>query len=174
MATKKYSKNLLDKIKKEKFIKIDIACGANKQGPEWVGIDFQKLPGVDIVHDIETYPWPIPSGCAEIVVGSHIAEHINPAKLGFIHWMNEIWRVLKPGGQLMLALPYGVSFGYVQDPSHVNPCNEATWYYFDPEHQSGFYRFYQPKPWKIERCLFDLEGFMEVVLIKREEVKNGK
>ena len=49
MANNKCPKKVLDKIKKEKFIKVDIACGANKQGPDWVGIDFQKLPGVDIV-----------------------------------------------------------------------------------------------------------------------------
>src|ERR1700722_5659804 len=88
--------------------KLDIACGANKQGPDWIGIDFQELPGVDIVHDIEIYPWPLPDECIWIAVGSHIAEHINPAKFGFINWMNEIWRVLMVDGQLMLSMPYGV------------------------------------------------------------------
>lgn len=150
-----------------KHIKLDIACGASKQGPDWIGIDCQKFPGVDIVHDIETYPWPLPDECVELAVGSHIAEHINPAKFGFVKWMNEIWRVMESGGKLMLALPYGGSQGYWQDPTHCNGCNEFTWNYFDPLHPSGFWRFYKPKPWKIVNLSWSPEGFMEVVLEKR-------
>ncbi len=164
-----YSPRLLARIESHLPVKLDIACGANKQSPDWIGIEFQPLPGVDIVHDIETYPWPLPDSCVDIAVGSHIAEHINPAKFGFIHWMDEIWRVLKPGAQLMLALPYAGSPGYWQDPTHVNPCNETTWVYFDPCHESGFYRFYRPKPWKILNIAWDQQGFMEVALEKRIE-----
>lgn len=148
-------------------IKLDVGCGAHKQGPEWVGIDIQKLPGVDIIHDIETYPWPLPDNCVKIAVASHVAEHINPAKMGFIHWMNEVWRVVKVGHQFMMSLPYAGSPGYWQDPTHVNPCNENTWCYFDPLHPSGFWQFYRPKPWKIIQCTFNVEGFMEVALEKR-------
>ncbi len=160
---------VLKRIKRDKYIRLDLACGAAKQGPEWIGMDYQKLPGVDIVHDIEEYPWPLPDGCCEIIVGSHIAEHINPAKGGFIKWMNEAWRVMKPDGQFMLALPYGLSYGYVQDPTHCNPCNETTWTYFDPLAPTGFYRFYAPDPWETLKCVWDVEGFMEVVLRKRRK-----
>ncbi len=150
-------------------IKLDIACGRNKQGPEWLGIDYQQFPGVDIQHDIESYPWPLPDSCVDIAVGSHIAEHINPAKFGFVNWMNEIWRVLKPGAQLMLSLPYGGSPGYWQDPTHCNGCNENTWIYFDPCHESGFYKFYRPKPWKLVNLMWDQAGFIEVAMEKRLE-----
>jgi SAM-dependent methyltransferase len=148
-------------------VKLDIACGGHKQGPDWIGIDIQAFPGVDIVHDIETYPWPLPDACVDVAVGSHIAEHINPAKFGFINWMNEIWRVMKPEGQLMLALPYAGSHGFYQDPTHVNPCNETTWSYFDPLASNGFWQFYKPKPWKITNISFQVEGFMEVAMEKR-------
>jgi predicted SAM-dependent methyltransferase len=162
---------MVRKSRKRKYshIKLDIACGANKQAPDWIGIDVQKFPGVDIVHDIETYPWPLPDECVSIAVGSHIAEHINPAKFGFINWMNEIWRVLEVEGRLMLALPYGGSPGYWMDPTHVNGCNENTWNYFDPLHESKFYRFYRPSPWRIISCVWDTQGFMEVVLEKRRK-----
>ena len=166
----------VEKIVKAKAgIRLDIACGANKQGADWVGIDIQKLPGVDIVHDIETYPWPLPDSCVLISVASHIVEHINPAKFGFINFMNEIWRITKPGGQLAIATPYAGSLGYYQDPTHVNPCNEVTWSYFDPEDvRTGgqLYKIYQPKPWKIVHCSFSTSGQLEVILEKRKELKN--
>lgn len=58
-------------------IKLDIACGASKH-PGFVGIDMQKLPGVDIVWDLTRFPWPLPDECASLAVGSHIVEHIPP------------------------------------------------------------------------------------------------
>ena len=84
-------------------------------------MDVQKLPGVDIVHDIEKYPWPLPDNCVQLAIASHVAEHIEPSRFGFINWMNEIWRVMEPDGRLMLSLPYGNNSLFVQDPTHVNP-----------------------------------------------------
>lgn len=148
-------------------IKLDIACGANKTGPDWIGIDIQSFPGVDVVHDIETYPWPLPDNIASVATASHVVEHINPAHFGFIKFMDEVWRIMKIGGTFAIATPYAGSPGYWQDPTHVNPCSEATWFYFDPLHESGLYRFYHPKPWKIRANVWSANGNLEVVLEKR-------
>lgn len=163
-------------FKAKSGIRLHIACGDAKQGPDWVGIDIQKLPGVDIVHDIETYPWPLPDEIVLTSVAHHIVEHINPAKRGFIKWMNEVWRITKPGGQLAIATPYAGSLSYFSDPTHVNPCNEVTWCYFDPNDErtkGSLYKIYKPKPWKIVHCSYSQEGQIEVILEKRPEAKNG-
>ena len=52
-------------------ILLDIACGANKQ-PGYVGLDIQQLPGVDIVHDLNVHPWPLPDECVLRAIASHI------------------------------------------------------------------------------------------------------
>lgn len=145
-------------------IRLDIGCGRNKQGPTWVGIDFQPLPGVDIVHDLMVFPWPLPDACATVAVASHVVEHIPPHNLGFIRWMNEVWRVLKPGAEFAITTPHGYSPGYLQDPTHCNPCNENTWLYFVKEHP--FWGFYQPQPWKIKYLSWDNSANIEVVLVK--------
>ena len=163
-------KQLLDKYGPS--LKLDIGCGANPQ-PGFVGIDCQDFGNRAIVrHDIETYPWPFENGVFRFAMASHVAEHINPAKFGFVNWMNEVWRVLEVGAQFIMAMPYGNNSLFVQDPTHVNPCNEVTWNYFDPLHPSNFYRFYRPKPWKICSVNWTQEGFMEVVLEKRAEDKS--
>jgi SAM-dependent methyltransferase len=157
----------IDKLIKEKSgIRLDIGCGGNKnQG--FVGIDILPLPGVDIVHDLETFPWPLPDECVTTAVASHVLEHINPHKGVFIGFMNEVWRVLKPGGQFAFVVPYAESFGMFQDPTHCNFINEATMYYFDPLHPSNFYQFYHPKPWKIISQPFSRTGVLECLLEKR-------
>lgn len=153
----------------EQGIKLDIGCGANKQ-PGFVGIDNRKLPGVDIVQDVEKFPWPLPDRCANLAVASHLVEHIDPHGGVFLRFMDEVWRILKYGGQFMIATPYAGSHGYFQDPTHCNPCNEATWAYFDPLEADGIlYKIYKPKPWKIEINTWHVNGNMEIVLSKRKE-----
>lgn len=152
--------------KNNSVIRIDVGCGENKQ-KGFVGIDMQKLKGVDIVHNLEKYPYPLPDECASLAVASHLVEHINPADFGFINFMNEIWRILKFGGEFMIATPYAGSSGYWQDPTHVNPCSEATFFYFDPLHPSNYYRFYRPKPWKIKEVVWNENGNLEIALEKR-------
>lgn len=154
--------------KNNQGIKLDIGCGENKQDG-FVGMDIRPMKGIDIVQDLETFPWPLPNESVGFAMASHVVEHINPARFGFVNFMNEVWRVMKPKGRFAIACPYGVSSSFVQDPTHVNPCNERTWAYFDPMDLSGLYNVYRPKPWRIivETLSIHPEGFMEVVLEKR-------
>ena len=143
-------------------IKLDLGCGENKQ-PGFIGMDLRKLKNVDIVHNVEKFPFPFPDESCSIVLASHLIEHIKPWLM--LKLMDEVWRIMKTGGQFWLALPYALSFGFCQDPTHCNPCNEATWTYFDPEYP--LYEVYRPRPWRIERNIFQFNGNMEVILEKR-------
>jgi hypothetical protein len=162
----KYNSQLL---KEKAGIRLDIGCGGNKnQG--FVGMDKRKLDGVDIVHDLEVFPYPLPDKCCLVIVGSHIVEHIKPWLM--LDFMNELWRITKPEGQLAFSHPYGWSHGFVQDPTHCNPCNETTWMYFDPRHP--LFNIYKPKPWLIDEGfpVWQVTGNMEVMF--RKGVENGK
>lgn len=39
------------------MIKLDIGCGTNKKD-SFLGVDILELPGVDIVHDLNSFPYP--------------------------------------------------------------------------------------------------------------------
>lgn len=161
-------------IETKQHVIIDIGCGANKQDPNAIGIDYEDYPGVDIVHNLSEYPWPLPDEVAGLLIASHLVEHINPAEGNFIKFMDECWRVLKNGGQLRIAMPYGVNDRFVQDPTHCNPCNERTWAYFDPLEtwaNGQLYSIYKPKPWKIVQNTWQSHGDMLVILEKRRQNK---
>jgi SAM-dependent methyltransferase len=167
----------IEKILKDKGgVKLDIGCGASKQ-PGFVGIDYHQYGDVDVVHNIEETPWPLPDECAIQAVSSHVLEHINPHGGVFIGVMNELWRVMKPGAQFAFVVPYAGNALYWQDPTHCNGINEVTMYYFDPDPENKYagqslYRFYEPKPWKIEFIAFDRNGVLECLLTKRIDDKS--
>uniref|UniRef100_A0A6M3LK12 Putative methyltransferase n=1 Tax=viral metagenome TaxID=1070528 RepID=A0A6M3LK12_9ZZZZ len=156
------SRNIREKIKSKLGVCLDVGCGQNKQ-PNFLGMDKRKVPGVDILHDAEVSPWPLPDSICNKILCSHIYEHIKPWVS--IDFMNECWRVMKPGGQLLISTPYATSHGFYQDPTHCNPANESTWTYFDPAH--FLWKIYKPKPWKIIRNAFQMIGNMEIILEKR-------
>lgn len=66
--------------KNNQGIKLDIGCGASKQ-PGFVGLDIRPFPGVDIVQDLEKFPWPLPDESVSFAMTSHVVEHINPGRV---------------------------------------------------------------------------------------------
>lgn len=160
-------------LKSKSGINLDVGGGSRPQ-PGFINIDYRPLPQVDIVHDIEKTPWPLPDECVLKAVASHVLEHIEPHGGIFINVMDEIWRVLKPKGQFAFVVPYAGSQGFYQDPTHCNPIIETTMYYFDPDPEGrnisgALYQFYQPKPWKIQFMSAGREGILEVLLEKRKD-----
>lgn len=126
-------------------------------------MDKRAVDGVDLVHDLEIVPYPLPDACCKVILASHILEHIKPWLT--LQVMDELWRIMRPEGQLLVALPYAGSFGYYQDPTHCNPWNEATPTYFDPDYP--LYQVYEPRPWKILQNDWLSNGNMEIRFAKR-------
>lgn len=159
-----------------KGVVLDIGCGRNKE-PGAVGMDSWALPGVDVVHDWTEYPWPFRTNSVLTIVARNVVACVDPAYGGFIRWMNECWRILKPDRQMLIETPYPDSPDYRADPTYVNECSERTWWYFAPavnaERLDGTtwtpYAAYEPAPWHIESMFFQHGGVMEVVLRKLED-----
>jgi len=154
-------------LAKEKT-RIQIRLGGKEPQVGFVVMNSEPGPAVDICHDLEKYPYPIPDNSVDMLVAPDLVEHLNPHNKGFIKFMDECWRILKINGQFLIATPYAGSTAYFQDPTHCNPCNEATWYYFDPMKFDGaLYRIYKPKPYRIVKAAWVQSGNMEVLLEKR-------
>jgi SAM-dependent methyltransferase len=107
-------------------IKLDLGCGNNKEDG-WVGVDNIKTEKTDVVHDLETYPWPFKDESVDEVKISHYIEHVKD----LIPFMNELHRVMKKGAKCSIAAPYYTSIRCWQDPTHVQAISEATFMYYN-------------------------------------------
>lgn len=144
-----------------KGIRLDLGCGDHKN-PGFIGFDKRKLKGVDIVHDLEQFPYPLADDSCRTIIATHVVEHIKPWLM--IDFINELWRIMEPGGQLAIAYPYGVNLHFQKDPTHCNACNQATWTYYDPGY--NLYDTYKPKPWFVKNNLWQETGQGEVLMEK--------
>lgn len=170
MGTKRRSYKKLLASKKGEVIKVDIEGGRSPQ-QGFIVMHPEALHGVDIVHDTQTYPWPFSDNSVTLFMAGYVIEHISRENKGFIKFMDEAWRCLKVGGQLMISTPYAGSTAFWSNPENVNGCTPQTFFYFDPMNPSGLYLKHRPKPWEIKKWSYAVDGNMEFLMAKRKEEK---
>lgn len=122
---------------------LDLGCGERPRNPfgaeECFGLDIRDDLGSNILcANLAIQPIPIENNSFDFCTAFDVIEHIprilpcnGGTRFPFVELMNEIHRVLKPGGLFMHqtpAFPFKQAF---QDPTHVNIITEDTFpYYF--------------------------------------------
>lgn len=106
---------------------VDFGCGPHKR-EGFVGADSIKFDGVDFVFDIgvETFPWD--DGSVDEAHASHFVEHLDVRQR--THFVNELHRVLKPGGKCTVIVPHWASCRAYGDPTHAWPPVSEFWFYY--------------------------------------------
>jgi len=105
-------------------LKLDLGCGPSKR-EGFKGVDLCKFNGVDFVVDL-TKRWPWADNSVEEAYSSHFIEHLDP--LDRIHFCNELWRVLKPGGKCQIIAPDWSSGRAYGDLTHKWPPISSFWF----------------------------------------------
>ena len=107
--------------------------------PEFLNVDWNDYWGPDIIMDLnQPVPLgkPLPSsrfgelsleaGSFDEIVANDLLEHIRDLSV----LMTSCLRLLKEGGELKIKVPYDLSYGAWQDPTHVRAFNERSWLYY--------------------------------------------
>jgi SAM-dependent methyltransferase len=103
-----------------------------------VNLDAAALPGVDVVHNLSSLPWPFPSNRFDEIVMINVLEHLD----GIVPNMEELHRISAPGARLTIRVPYWNSPAQPSDPTHKSMFNEVTFDFFDPTTRHGRERAY--------------------------------
>ena len=116
-------------------IKLHLGCGRRiRRG--WINLDAAPAPGVDVVADLSQVTLGSPpfedSSVDEILARRVVDRMRDPRQL-----LDELYRIARPGCQLILQMPYGSSDEAWVDPSILRP------YFLD-----SFGCFGQPFYWR--------------------------
>lgn len=111
-------------------IRLDLGCGIKKR-EGFIGVDVMALDGVDTVCDLGSDRWPWDDNSVDEAYSSHMIEHLTwPQR---VHFINELYRVLKPGSKCTLKFPHWASALYYGDPTHKEPMSEVAFLYWRKE-----------------------------------------
>jgi SAM-dependent methyltransferase len=136
---------------------LDLGCGGVPRNP----YDRDLLFGVDLRADtsnermrsanLALHPIPFADNEFDSLSAYDFLEHIprvlptadgSATRFPFIELMNEIWRVLRPGGLLYACTPVYPGKAAFQDPTHVNIMTVDTHHYFvRPQRLAAMYGF---------------------------------
>lgn len=122
---------------------LDLGCGTEPRNiyelDTALGIDIRPSESERVVAaDLAIEPIPYSDNYFDAVTAFDFIEHIprviyNPKRrFCFVELMNEIYRVLKPGGVFLSVTPAFPKAAAWRDPTHVNIITEETFpLYFD-------------------------------------------
>lgn len=131
---------------------LDVGCGANKTEGA-IGLDNNPRTNADVIHDLGEFPYPFADGEFDLVVASHVVEHV-PDVMAFI---GELHRITKNGGTIRILTPHYTNPDWPNDPTHRNHINSYTFNTFLPGRAVfDFYTDIELKPLKCYVSLANL------------------
>ncbi len=120
---------------KDKII-LNLGCGTAKI-PGALGVDRVYIEGfVDVVHDLDTFPYPFEESSVDEAWLIFTLEHLeDPFKV-----LEEVYRILKPGGQVFIRVPHYSSCYCWGELTHKRAFSSGFWLVFS--HQGNNSRHY--------------------------------
>jgi len=93
----------------------------------YVNIDKNpRAPKVNVVYDLDQYPWPFGTAMVDEVLMSHCLEHLVDHNCA----MKEIHRILKRGGIAKITVPHFTWQFAFHDPTHRHFFGYNTFFYY--------------------------------------------
>lgn len=158
---------------------LDLGCGARpREGYE--GVDLYPNPGVEHVVDLFKFPWPWADQSVDGLCSSHFLEHLPAQEVRqvgryfgkdmLVVFMDEAYRVLKPGCAFEIIVPSGRSDRAFQDPTHRRFFVPASFLYYNRawRESQGLTHYLGEANFDIDVNLSLAPGFVDA---KREEMK---
>lgn len=92
---------------------LNLGCGQDYL-QNAVNLDINEKSKADVIHDLNIFPYPFEDNSFDLVIARSILEHLsNIPKV-----MEEIHRILKSGGRVIIQVPYFRSLDAFTDPTH--------------------------------------------------------
>lgn len=115
---------------------LDVGCGTCKFDGA-TGVDCIELPGVDIVTDLNTFPWPFEDNSFDRVIFKHSISHFKDV----IAVMEEVNRIAKNGAVIDIIAPHFTSDNFYTDPTHRVSIGYRSMYYFCTNIENWKYKY---------------------------------
>ena len=108
--------------------KLNLGCGINIE-EESINLDMIDLAGVDVVHDLNNFPYPFEDNTFNEVFADNVLEHLNDLQKP----LKELHRICKKGAIIDIIVPLAPTMFAFRDPTHKLFFTYRTFEYFTEE-----------------------------------------
>jgi SAM-dependent methyltransferase len=115
-------------------VRVNLGCG-RKYLDGYINCDVITSVRSDRCFDLNVTPYPFEADSVDEILADNVLEHLEDV----VRTMEEIHRILRPGGTATILLPYSKSDGALHDPTHRHFFTERSMDYFALEHPYNFY-----------------------------------
>jgi SAM-dependent methyltransferase len=122
--------------------RLNLGCGRDIR-PGYVNLDVVKMPGIDVVADLER-PLPFADDSFDEVFTSHVLEHVGD----LFPLLAELRRICRPDAVIRIFVPHLSFFGAYTDPTHKRFFGYHSFDYFTA---GGTYNFYSHLRFRIRK-----------------------
>ena len=121
----------------KKQVKLNFGCG-HRILKDYVNIDLYPLKGVDVVLDMNMFPYPFKDNSADRIICESTMQFVND----ITSVMKEFHRILKPNGTLFLHVPHFTSKNTWKNPYHKRGFSYGTFgFYQNPKYHYTDWKF---------------------------------
>ena len=93
---------------------------------DYINLDSIRLPGVNVVHNLDKFPWPFEANTFDEIYCDNVLEHLP----SIIKTMEEIWRISKNKAKVIVKVPIYPSVWAFTDPTHKSIFTYITFRHF--------------------------------------------
>jgi predicted SAM-dependent methyltransferase len=144
-------------------LNLHLGCG-DLRLPNHVNIDIRISTATDVVRDV-LRGLPYADSTVDTIRSENFLEHLPQSEAIWI--MNEMWRVLRPGGIAYHQIPMAGTTVDYQDPTHLSRWHPETFTYFELHHARQRY-YPNIKPWTIHVDIILPNQILDVTMRKPE------
>ena len=110
-------------LKEETLIRLDLGAGKNA-ADGFIGIDIRPSKGIKTVDIRKRWPWK--SNSVDEARAANLIQYFNAEERA--HFVNELYRVLKPDCKAQIITPYWAASKAYGDPTVAWPAVSEAWY----------------------------------------------
>jgi len=120
-------------------MRLNLGCG-EKVREGWTNVDYLNFEGVDIVHNLDSFPYPFEDNSIDEIFMEHVFEHLEYP----IRCLEELWRICKDNAKIVISVPHWSHFTSYCDLTHKTICSSSLFLYYEvgkPWYYSNFANF---------------------------------
>lgn len=85
-----------------------------KKGEKIIRLDIKKMPHINVVHNLEKFPYPFKNNEFDVIYASHVLEHLDDT----LKVLKELHRISKPNAKIVIIVPHFSGYTAWSNPDH--------------------------------------------------------